>query len=59
MAFPSKATHQPPRDNAATLLRASFDHDPISRAEVAHRSDLTRTPAADGGPESWIGRSER
>lgn len=47
-AFPAKATHQQTRAyNAALVLRALFDHSPISRAEVARMSGLTRTTVGE------------
>jgi DNA-binding MarR family transcriptional regulator len=47
-AFPSKATHQQTRAyNAALVLRALYEHSPISRAEVARMSGLTRTTVGD------------
>jgi predicted NBD/HSP70 family sugar kinase len=43
-AFPSKATHQQTRAyNSALVLRALYEHSPISRAEVARMTGLTRT----------------
>lgn len=48
MAFPTKATHQKTRAyNAALVLRALYDFGPISRAEVARLSGLTRTTVGD------------
>ncbi len=48
MAFPSKATHQQTRaHNASLVLRALYDHSPISRAEVARMSGLTRTTVGE------------
>ena len=48
MTFPSKATHQQTRaHNAALVLRALYDHSPISRAEVARMSGLTRTTVGE------------
>lgn len=48
MAFPTKATHQQTRAyNAALVLRALYDFGPISRAEVARLSGLTRTTVGD------------
>ncbi|HEY8238503.1 MAG TPA: ROK family transcriptional regulator [Candidatus Limnocylindrales bacterium] len=48
MTFPSKATHQQTRAyNAALVLRALYDFGPISRAEVARLSGLTRTTVGD------------
>ena len=47
-AFPSKATHQQTRAfNAALVLRALYEHSPISRAEVARMTELTRTTVGD------------
>ncbi len=44
VTLPAKATHQQTRaHNAALVLRALYDHSPISRAEVARMSGLTRT----------------
>jgi predicted NBD/HSP70 family sugar kinase len=48
VTFPSKATHQKTRaHNAALVLRALYDHSPISRAEVARMSGLTRTTVGE------------
>jgi N-acetylglucosamine repressor len=48
VAFPPKATHQQTRAyNAALVLRALYDYGPISRAEVARLSGLTRTTVGD------------
>ena len=48
MTFPSKATHQQTRaHNAALVLRALYDHSPISRADVARMSGLTRTTVGE------------
>ena len=48
VAFPTKATHQQTRAyNAALVLRALYEHSPISRAEVARMSGLTRTTVGD------------
>jgi predicted NBD/HSP70 family sugar kinase len=48
VAFPTKATHQQTRAyNAALVLRALYDHGPISRADVARLSGLTRTTVGD------------
>jgi N-acetylglucosamine repressor len=48
LTFPSKATHQQTRaHNAALVLRALYDFGPISRAEVARLSGLTRTTVGD------------
>jgi len=47
-AFPSKATHQQTRaHNAALVLRALYDFGPISRADVARLTGLTRTTVGD------------
>jgi len=47
-AFPSKATHQQTRAyNASLVLRALYDRGPISRADVARLSGLTRTTVGD------------
>ncbi len=48
MAFPSKATHQQTRaHNASVVLRALYEYGPISRADVARLSGLTRTTVGD------------
>jgi predicted NBD/HSP70 family sugar kinase len=48
VTFPTKATHQKTRAyNAALVLRALYDHSPISRAEVARMSGLTRTTVGE------------
>jgi N-acetylglucosamine repressor len=48
MAFPTKATHQQTRAyNSALVLRALYDFGPISRADVARLSGLTRTTVGD------------
>jgi N-acetylglucosamine repressor len=48
LTFPTKATHQQTRAyNAALVLRALYDFGPISRAEVARLSGLTRTTVGD------------
>ncbi len=48
MALRSKATHQQTRaHNVALVLRTLYDHGPISRAEVARMSGLTRTTVGD------------
>ncbi len=48
VAFPTKATHQQTRAyNVALVLRALYEHSPISRAEVARMSGLTRTTVGD------------
>ena len=47
-AFPGKATHQQTRaHNAALVLRAVYDHGPISRADVARMTSLTRTTVGE------------
>ena len=47
-AFPSKATHQQTRaHNASLVLRSLYDHGPISRADVARMTHLTRTTVGD------------
>lgn len=44
----SKATHQQTRAfNAALVLRALYDHGPISRADVARMTSLTRTTVGE------------
>jgi len=48
LTFPRKATHQQTRaHNAALVLRALYDFGPISRADVARLSGLTRTTVGD------------
>jgi predicted NBD/HSP70 family sugar kinase len=48
LTFPRKATHQQTRaHNAAIVLRALYDFGPISRADVARLSGLTRTTVGD------------
>jgi predicted NBD/HSP70 family sugar kinase len=48
VTLPSKATHQQTRaHNVALVLRALYDHGPISRAEIARMSGLTRTTVGD------------
>lgn len=48
MTFPTKATHQQTRaHNASLVLNALYDHGPISRAEVARMSGLTRTTVGE------------
>lgn len=64
MGLPSKATHQQTRaHNTALVLRALYDHGPISRAEVARMSGLTRTTVGEvvaelvkGGLAREVGR---
>ncbi|HET9851959.1 MAG TPA: ROK family transcriptional regulator [Candidatus Limnocylindrales bacterium] len=47
-SFPTKATHQQTRAyNAALVLRALYDHGPISRADVARMTGLTRTTVGE------------
>src|SRR5215218_4360166 len=44
VTIPGKATHQQTRAvNAALVLRALYDHEPVSRADVARMTGLTRT----------------
>jgi predicted NBD/HSP70 family sugar kinase len=44
----AKATHQQTRaHNQGLVLRTLFDHGPVSRAEVARRTGLTRTTVSD------------
>ena len=46
--FPSKATHAQTRaHNASIVLRALYDLGPISRAEIARLTGLTRTSVGD------------
>ena len=48
MALPAKATHRQTRaHNQGLVLRTLFDHGPVSRAEVARRTGLTRTTVSD------------
>ena len=48
MALPSKATHRQTRaHNERLVLRAVYDLGPISRAEVARLTGLTRTTVSD------------
>jgi len=48
MAFPAKATHQQTRaHNSALALRALYDAGPLSRADVARLTGLTRTTVGD------------
>jgi predicted NBD/HSP70 family sugar kinase len=48
VALPAKATHQQTRaHNQGLVLRTLFDHGPVSRAEVARRTGLTRTTVSD------------
>ena len=57
VTFPSKATHQQTRAyNAALVLRALYDHGPISRAEVARMTGLTRTTVGEVVGELIDGR---
>lgn len=47
-SFPTKATHAQTRaHNASLVLRAIYDLGPISRAEIARRTGLTRTSAGE------------
>ena len=46
--FPAKATHAQTRaHNASVVLRAIYDLGPISRADIARRTGLTRTSVGD------------
>jgi N-acetylglucosamine repressor len=48
MAFPSKATHQQTRaHNERLVVRTVYDLGPISRADVARQTGLTRTTVSD------------
>lgn len=48
MRLPVKATHQATREhNVRLVLRAIADMGPISRADIARRTDLTRTTVSD------------
>ena len=48
MALPAKATHHQTRaHNQGLVLRTLFDHGPVSRADVARRTGLTRTTVSD------------
>src|SRR3712207_206525 len=48
MALPAKATHRQTRaHNQGLVLRTLCDHGPVSRAEVARRTGLTRTTVSD------------
>ena len=48
MQVPTKATHQQTRDfNERLILRTLYDYGPISRAEIARRTHLTRTTVSD------------
>ena len=48
MQVPTKATHQQTRDyNERLILRTLYDFGPISRAEIARRTHLTRTTVSD------------
>jgi N-acetylglucosamine repressor len=45
---PTKATHQQTREyNERLILRTLYDYGPISRAEIARRTHLTRTTVSD------------
>src|SRR5215207_2905748 len=65
MAFPTKATHQQTRvHNERLVVRTVYDLGPISRAEVARLTGLTRTtvsdvvaPLLDDGVVREIGRA--
>jgi N-acetylglucosamine repressor len=66
MAFPSKATHQQTRvHNERLVVRTVYDLGPISRADVARQTGLTRTTVSDvvtglidGGVVREIGRGQ-
>jgi N-acetylglucosamine repressor len=48
MAFPTKATHQQTRvHNERLVVRTVYDSGPISRADVARQTGLTRTTVSD------------
>ena len=48
MQVPTKATHQQTRDfNERLILRTLYDYGPISRAEIARQTHLTRTTVSD------------
>ena len=48
LTIPGKATHQQTRaHNAALVLRALYDHGPVSRADVARMTGLTRTTVGE------------
>jgi predicted NBD/HSP70 family sugar kinase len=48
VTIPGKATHQQTRaHNAALVLRALYDHGPVSRADVARMTGLTRTTVGE------------
>jgi N-acetylglucosamine repressor len=48
MALPTKATHQQTRaHNERLVVRTLYDHGPISRADVARLTGLTRTTVSD------------
>ncbi|MFN8519787.1 MAG: ROK family transcriptional regulator [Chloroflexota bacterium] len=48
MELPSKATHQATREhNVRLVLRALANQGPISRADIARRTQLTRTTVSD------------
>ena len=48
VTIPGKATHQQTRAvNAALVLRALYDHGPVSRAGVARMTGLTRTTVGE------------
>ncbi len=48
MALPTKATHQQTRDhNERLVVRTVYDLGPISRADVARQTGLTRTTVSD------------
>lgn len=48
VTIPGKATHQQTRaHNASIVLRAVYDHGPLSRADVARMTGLTRTTVGE------------
>ena len=52
MPLAAKATHQQTRAiNQGLVLRTLYDHGPISRADVARRTGLTRTTVSDAVAE--------
>jgi hypothetical protein len=48
VTVPAKATHRQTRQyNRRLVLRTLYDHSPVSRAEVARLTGLTRTTVSD------------
>ena len=48
MTLPGKATHQQTRGfNRGLVLRTLYDYGPVSRAEVARLTGLTRTTVSE------------